>query len=194
VALFCDDEGLDRSIPCSLTADPSCGYPGGAIGYEVGQVAPNFVLLDCGDAQVEFAEFLNERPDTGSCNRGVIVGLSAIWCAPCSAEAELFADLVPDWRGEGIEFVELVYQDDQGDPPTVADCVTWYEDSAQEAFTVLYDPTDSIDDDMLLGGNVLPVHLSIDANGHVRSRGASMVTEAQILTEIALLVDDPYGN
>ncbi len=191
----CDDPKLDRSRDCAEIDGEPCGYPGGHYGYELSQVVPNFAIVDCEGEDVEFARMLNLRPDTGRCNRSVVIGLSAIWCVPCRDQAQLFAELAPDLREKGVEFIEIIYQDIDGNPATLDDCNTWDTNEVGGVFPVFFDPTDTLDDAMLLGTVVLvlPIHLTVDANGNIRGRGASAVTRNMILVEINDVLVHPYG-
>ena len=194
---FPDEAQLDRTEDCKLSEDPDCAYPGGPYGFSEGDVIDNFVVKGCDGQDVEFAEFLNRRADTGELNRGVILALGAGWCVPCQEEAMHFAEIAAEHRDEGIEFIHLLHQDFQApNPPNADTCSVWYEDLAQQQYPILYDPTDSVDELIKPpGDDSLPWVLAVDANGHIRFKeGGQAIDPAVLDSHIKALVGNPYGN
>lgn len=194
---FPDMSRLDRSQDCQLNNVPDCGYPEGPYGYSPGEVIPNLVVHDCDGHGVELAEYLAERPDTGSFNRGVIVAFGAGWCLPCRTEAELLAEIAEDARQKDVDVLQILVEHFYANQSATKEtCEVWRDDVADSAFTVLFDPDHDIVEFIVTGGaESLPLLLAIDANGHIRFEEAGEPVERDILlAQIDNLFADPYGG
>lgn len=194
---FPDESSLDRSQDCILDNIEDCGFPAGPYGFGEGDIIANFVVRNCADEEIEFAEFLAERPETGTHNRGVVLGLGAGWCVPCRDEAEVFIEAVEYAREKDIELIQILHQGIQGSQPATAEtCQIWSEEVAENAFGIYFDPDDELDDLIRPpGDDSLPWLLAVDANGHVRFKEGGKAIEHDVLVaEIDKLFEDPYGN
>jgi|GEM_PF-2150875 len=197
---FPDAEFLERSEDC-VDADEDCGYPGpgaNGYGYALGQVMENFTVKGCDGSDVELADFLQERPDNGLLNKGVIISLGASWCGPCQKEARLFAEHAPEGRENQIDFLHVLHEGVyEGVPTTEEVCMAWFEDETitNSAYPVVHDPLNDIDERMLMGDVGLPLFFAIDANANIRSRKPAGATlESKVLKKIMTdLVSNPYG-
>ena len=159
---FPDHEQLDRSYPCQDEGETDCGYPSPGesevYGYGQGQVIEIFPAYDCEGNELSFEEFLSKRPDNGLLNKGIILSLGAGWCAPCMAEAALFAESAFARRDDQIEFLHVLYvlyvlyEDAGSSSMTPEFCETWYShpDITNSAYPVVY--IDKIDSLRFLGG------------------------------------------
>lgn len=198
-----DLEFLDRSQPCILDDSMECGYPapdGDGYSYTQGDVIENWVFSNCAGEQIEMAEFLNTRMDTGELNRGVVIGLGAGWCQPCQLEGQHFAEIAPAYREQGIEFMQILLEGNQnGSTAQASLCEDWVDQVAQGNFNVLYDPdhTQELKDNPWIppeaqGG--IPFVFVIDANGNIRFKEGPLEVDPAVLdAEIQKVIDDPYG-
>jgi hypothetical protein len=208
-----DEARLDRS-----QADGLCGYPGpGETGYgtQVGQRIANFghpdgtTIIDCDGNEIEFADFMCERSmyagkypeaapsDYQAHNRAILLSIGAGWCEPCIEETEelmpkVFEPLYPD----GLEIVQIMFQDDDAQPPPKSFCREWRDerfDEKLEFFVVLDQTFGWADEFLLMPESSTPVTMLIDANANIRfklegEKPKNMADEAR------LVMANPYGD
>jgi thiol-disulfide isomerase/thioredoxin len=55
----------------------------------------------------------------------VIVDLSAMWCGPCVSMAQAADPIVADYGAENLEWLTIIIDDEQGNPPDQDDLVRW---------------------------------------------------------------------
>ncbi len=55
----------------------------------------------------------------------VQLSLTAMWCAPCQETAPELADVGPELQSQDIQVVEILLQNSDSEPPTVADAQLW---------------------------------------------------------------------
>lgn len=140
--------GLCEGPPPSLVAE----------GLAVGEVAPDFLMLDQYGAMVSLWQF-------HGCT--VVLDFSTGWCAPCqdlAAEAQSVAD---DYRDRGLRYVTVMPQNVEGDVPDQAFLADWgeafglHEPILQDAEGYTYDLVTPG------GARGFPAVLILDANGVV---------------------------
>lgn len=173
-----DESRLDRSAANLGVA--GCGYPGpGEMGYgtEVGQRLENFTLIDCAGNELEWASLFCRRDDIGVHNRAVLLNIGAGWCEPCREETkEDFPPLYDELNQQGIEIVQVLFQDWEAQFPTKSFCEDW---SAGEwdtenlgfglPFPVWLDQTNDWTSTYLSDPqSATPVNLLLDANANIR--------------------------
>jgi thiol-disulfide isomerase/thioredoxin len=202
-----DEARLDRSA-----SEGRCGYPSaGPSGYgtEVGQRLANsaaFTLETCDGTRVELADWFCRRDDAyGDFNRGILVNIGAGWCGPCQEESVELPELYEELHDEGIEIVQVMFQDWTGQTPTAAFCSEWAagewaEDEAGAAvalpWPVVRDESfdwssQHISDTMAAA----PVNLLVDANGNIRWQVQGQKPDLAVLrTQLELVIADPYGD
>jgi len=71
-------------------------------GYEVGEIAPNFVATDQFGDKIELHAF---------CDRTVVLVASAEWCGPCQMEAEALGASFDAFEQDGLMIITLLGQD-----------------------------------------------------------------------------------
>ena len=142
-------DGVDPALLDREATEGECGYPSAGDvghGFETGRRLANITgLIDCEGNPVELADSYCPRTDAyGDYNRAVLVSLGAGWCAPCIDETEqLMADVYTPMHGEGVEVVQILFQDEQGLAPTKSFCAQWRDEAFEEplAFPVTLDQT-----------------------------------------------------
>ena len=203
-----DPARLDRSAEGG-----PCGYPGeGAAGYgtDVGQRLANsdgFTLIDCDGTERTLGDFLCERTEgAGDFNRGVLVNIGAGWCGPCQEETLEFPELYEEFHGEGIEIVQIMFQDWDAQSPTRGFCSDWTTGQWGEAglqpeglslaFPVLIDQIFDWTSIYLQDPqSATPVNLLIDANANIRWKSEGQKVGLPTLrAQLRLVLDDPYGE
>jgi cytochrome c-type biogenesis protein len=199
-----DEDRLDRDID-----QGSCGYPSaGARGYgtAVGQRLENslgFELRTCDGTSVELSQFFCRRDDSyGDFNRGVLLNVGAGWCGPCQEETLELPDLYDEYHAQGIELVQIMFQDWTGQTPTTAFCTDWStgqwgEDvGIQLVYPVVLDESSDwsslyVSDTMA----AVPVNLLVDANANIRWQVQGQKPALDVLrTQLDLVLADPYGE
>lgn len=190
-----DPSLLDRSEPVG-----PCGYPGpgeGGYGVEVGQRVADFTLKNCDFEDVQFAELLCPRDDAyGDYNRAILLTIGAGWCEPCIEEtATLMPQLWDPLHGEGLEIVQVLFQDGAGLPPTTSFCDAWSSELNDPPllFPVLLDQTGVWSEPFVEApGAAIPISMLVDANANIRWKVVGenpMDTHARALEIMA----SPYG-
>lgn len=207
-----DEARLDRSVQVG-----ACGYPGpGPEGYgtEVGERLANFgqpgsaAIIDCEGNEIEFADLLCERPvyqalhpsDASTYdgyNRAILLSIGAGWCEPCIEETE---DLMPDvyepLHEQGLEIVQVLFQDDAAQPPTKSFCRRWRDEDFSDPlrFFVVLDQTFGWADEFLIDPQAsTPVTMLVDANGNIRYKVVGEKPK-NLADEARLVLANPYGD
>ncbi|MFO7567002.1 MAG: TlpA disulfide reductase family protein [Enhygromyxa sp.] len=191
-----DERRLDRS-----EAVGECGYPGpGDKGYgtALGQRIANFSLVDCELQAVEFADLFCKREDEyGDYNKAILLSIGAGWCEPCKAEtAELTPEVLEPLHDQGLEIVQVLFEDDQAMPPTSSFCRVWRDELFGEplGFPVWLDQSFSWADAFLLDPqSATPVSMLIDANGNIRWKVEGQ-NPPDTYEQALLVLASPYGD
>jgi cytochrome c-type biogenesis protein len=202
-----DEARLDRGV-----AEGGCGYPSaGSSGYgtEVGQRLANsatFELQTCDGTRVELSEWFCRRDDAyGDFNRGVLLNIGAGWCGPCQEETLELPELYAEYHDQGIEIVQVMFQDWTGQAPTAEFCTDWAtgqwavdggDQAVELAYPVVRD--DSFDWSSQYISDTMaaaPVNLLVDANGNIRWQVQGQKPDLAVLrTQFELVLADPYGD
>lgn len=203
-----DPAQLDRSEDLG-----PCGYPGpGPNGYgtEPGQRLANntgFVLETCDDQPVQFADLMCPRDD-GIHNRGILLNIGAGWCRPCQEETLEFPELYEEFHDQGIEIVQVMFQDWDALAPTGSFCEDWTSGqwavgaggAVEDQGIVLTYPVllDQVFDWTSIylqdPEAATPVNLLIDANGNIRWKLEGQKPSLQTLrAQLNLVISDPYA-
>jgi thiol-disulfide isomerase/thioredoxin len=89
-----------------------------AEGYDVGEVAPDFVMLDQHAEPTCLWQFHTYV---------VLLDISTMWCAPCQQIAADVQATADDYRDEDFVYVTVLAQDLGTDPPDTAELNEWSE-------------------------------------------------------------------
>jgi peroxiredoxin len=102
--------------PAAWSQQTGAKQPG--VGYNQGDTAPQLTLRDQDNQPVSLSDFRG---------RNVLLVFSAAWCGPCMAAAsvaEAFVDRLTG-KGEPTALVEVLVQNEFGDPSEVIDAQDW---------------------------------------------------------------------
>lgn len=102
--------------------------------YQEGDTACNFTLIDAFGQTVDLYAFQG---------RFVLLNFCAAWCPPCQDVAADFAELEAQYAGD-LTFVEVMYENERGQPPTQADLTAWHDQFGFEQVPVLGDPDQDV--------------------------------------------------
>ncbi len=151
-----DDAGpwLAPENSWGLCDGPPEGFEGE--GLSVGEVAPDFRLLDQHGAEVSLWQF-------HGCP--VVLDFSTMWCAPCAELAEDAQALADDYEDIGLVYLTVMPQDTGSEPPDQDELMDWSEDFE------LAEPILSDDEgytyQLVTGGRGFPAVLLIDQDSVV---------------------------
>ncbi len=87
-------------------------------GLAVGEVAPDFRLVDQFGAEVSLWQF-------HGCN--VVLDFSTGWCGPCQDLAQEAQAIADEYRANGVVYLTIMPQDIEGDVPDQAFLAEWGE-------------------------------------------------------------------
>jgi thiol-disulfide isomerase/thioredoxin len=199
-----DEARLDRTVdagPCGYPSEGPEGY-GNGVGQRLDH-GTAFELTTCDGERVELADYLCRRDDAyGDFNRGILVTIGAGWCGPCQEETLELPELYEEYHPQGIEIVQVMFQDWTGQAPTAQFCEDWSagawgEDVGIELeFPVVLDVSSDwsslyVSDNMA----AVPVNLLVDANANIRWQVQGQKPAPDVLrTQLDLVLGDPYGD
>lgn len=94
---------------------------GEEIGYDVGEIVPDFTLPDQQGADITLSAFAGQR---------VLLDFSALWCTPCAEAADHAEAAQDDLSAEfPFQYVMVLAEGEvPGNVATVDDAVTWADD------------------------------------------------------------------
>lgn len=86
--------------------------------YKIDEHACDFTLLDQNG---------NEWQLYGEANRGdiIVLDLTAMWCGPCKLAASEAQEIHDLYKDKGVQYVSVVIDNPQGEPPTMEDIQQW---------------------------------------------------------------------
>jgi len=123
--------GLDDSGVVSTWVAPDNGWsvaqpPAGLTGqgYGIGQVMPDFLLMDQNGDQVSLWQFYGSV---------VVVDISTMWCGPCATIADAVTDTWREHESQGFMYLTLLPEDTLGQVPDQKDLQRWASDHSIEA-------------------------------------------------------------
>ncbi|MBN2800735.1 MAG: redoxin domain-containing protein [Deltaproteobacteria bacterium] len=87
--------------------------------YQVGDIVENFTFLDQFGETVDLLSF---------CDKTFIMTFSAVWCAPCNAEAETAQATMDAFRDQDFQYFSVLIQDRNYNTPSPEVVTKWSED------------------------------------------------------------------
>lgn len=144
--------------------------------YRFGQVVPNFTLMDQYGEEVSLYQFYGMV---------IMVEIGATWCPYCNSSADHAEELLESYDGDCVMFLYLLIEDENGNPPDLADVQYWAE-HYELNFPVLADPHATIAN--ALGTNGIPTFFFIDREMVLRSKVEGAGSAATINRNIQILL------
>lgn len=141
-------------------------------GFGVGQTVPDVRLADQFDDEVSLWQFFGKV---------VVLDVSTMWCAPCRELAETTQHTYEAYADEGLMYVTVLQQDQDGEPPTLDDVQSWADVYGIET-PVLGDPDPSATAAAIERGQY-PALLLLDRQMQVVER-VNPPTDAELIAAI----------
>lgn len=100
----------------------------------------------------------------------ILLNFSAMWCGPCRREAPELVRLHNQYHSRGLEIVQCIIEDEDGNPADLSDLKRWI-DEFQLNITVINDP-DRSSANLVDISQGIPFNVIIDRDFLVRYRSA----------------------
>ncbi|MBL92499.1 MAG: hypothetical protein CMH56_11910 [Myxococcales bacterium] len=123
-----DDAG-DTGAPVDRSV-----YPEGPYGATEGSVVTNHKLITAEDGEFYLGADIRENTD----NKLLLISSGAIWCLACQEEQPKLEELYSEYNSQGLEILEVIFQDLEGNPGNAGDAQAWL-DEFQVSFPVVAD-------------------------------------------------------
>jgi peroxiredoxin len=148
-----------------LSVLSSCKKSGGVdqpgnpvLGVYIGNIATNFSETNPQGNEITLESFRGNV---------ILLNFSAMWCGPCRAEAPELVNLYNSLKERGLEIVQCIYQDEDGNPSDLSDLARWIDEFGM-IFTVFNDPDRSTAN--LYNFDAIPFNVIIDRDFIIRHR------------------------
>lgn len=173
-SFYTDGEGKNTIWEAPENTWPMATPPEGLSGegFSNGQVLPDLRMFDQFGDDVSVWQFYGDI---------VLLDVSTMWCAPCQELATDAEETYEDYKDLGFQYVTVLQQDVENNPPTVEDLNEWVEFYELTA-PVLSDPEGEVTSGAIQN-NQFPAVLLIDRDMKVRKR-VNPVTDAAVRAAI----------
>ena len=99
-------------------------YPAGPYGSSVGRLFRPFSLTAC-NREGDEATWRLDGPDFFT-SQLTVISIAAAWCVPCQREsAQIQAQIIDRYAGQGVRFVQILVQNVDGSAITRPTCTAW---------------------------------------------------------------------
>jgi peroxiredoxin len=150
-----------------LDARPAACDPEQLGGGEVGDLAPEFTLLDQDDAPQALS---------AACGDVTLLVFGTFWCGKCQAEAEELEALYQTHAAAGFSLYAAYSENIDGEPPTAADLSEW-ADFYGFTFPTVADPSKVTDRTYDPNTETRPTNVLLSREGRVLSVGGVIPEE-----------------
>jgi peroxiredoxin len=129
---------------------------GTTVGVRVGNIAATFTETDA-----------NGNPFSLDSLTGkvILLNFSTMWCGPCRQEASHLMSIYNTYKERGLEIIQCIYQDEDGNPSDQSDINRWIQEYSI-TYTVCTDPDRSSVD--TYNFNAIPFNVIIDRDFIIR--------------------------
>ncbi|MCA9518178.1 MAG: TlpA family protein disulfide reductase [Myxococcales bacterium] len=157
--------GLGLVLALGLAACDSGGDIGNTGGFPgEGDAYPDAALQTCDGGATSIESIIAAHDVT-------YITYAATWCTACQKEAPLLnTDLVDGFDPAKVAVVQILIEDQPGDPPPVSLCAAWRDD-LNARYTVLVDPPQvTLPQHFGTAVQTLPLHFIVTRDGTIRFR------------------------
>ncbi len=127
-------------------------------GINVGNIALKFTETDSQGNAISLESFKGKV---------IVLTFSAMWCGPCRAEVSELMNLYNTYKAQGLEIIQCVYQDEDGNPSDLTDLSRWMNEFGI-TFAVFSDSDRSTVDAWKF--NAIPFNVVIDRDFIIKAR------------------------
>lgn len=138
--------------------DDSIIVNSGNIGENVGDTLKSFTETDSNGNTFSFETFKGKV---------ILLNISAMWCGPCRSEASELMEIYNTYKERGLEIVQCIYQDEEGNSSDQSDIQRWVNEFIL-SFIVLTDPDGSLTDFFSFSG--IPFNVIVGRDFVIRYR------------------------
>lgn len=128
------------------------------VGIYINNIATPFVELDSAGNTFDLESLRGKV---------ILVNFSAMWCGPCRNEASMLGSLYSKYKDQGLEIIQCIYQDEDGNPSDASDLHRWIQEFGC-LYPVITDPDRSSVNIYNFSG--IPFNLIIDRDFIIRGR------------------------
>lgn len=147
------------SVLSSCKKSSGVDQPGNpVVGVYLGNIAANFSETDSQGNELTLESYRGNV---------VLLTFSAMWCGPCRSEAPELVNLYNTYKEQGLEIVQCIYQDEDGNPSDLSDLARWINEFGM-TFTVFNDPDRSTVN--TYNFDAIPFNVIIDRDFIIRHR------------------------
>ncbi len=100
------------------------------VGIRTGNIATTFTEIDADG---------NEFSLDSLKGKVILLNFSAMWCGPCRREASQLMAIYNTYKERGLEIVQCIYEDEDGNPTDLSDINRWIQEY-NITYTVITDP------------------------------------------------------
>ena len=132
--------------------------PSGQVGYGVADTAANFTEMGFDGTPVSLEDYKGKV---------IILTFGAMWCGPCRRGVPELVELNNKYKSQGLEIIECVYQDEDGNPCDLSDMGRWMSEFGINYMVFGDDDRSTVD---AWGFNSIPFNVVIDRDFVIRNR------------------------
>jgi len=129
-------------------------------GVNIGFIATNFSEQNSNGDQVTLDQFRGNV---------IILTFSTMWCGPCRMETSELVEIYNQYKEQGLEIFQIIYQDEEGHAADLSDLARWIDEFGI-IFTVCTDPNQSTVNTYQFSS--LPFNIVIDRDFVIRFRNS----------------------
>ncbi len=150
---------LSVSTSCKKSSDNTPVFtPSGQVGYNVADTAATFTEMSFDGSLISLEDYRGKV---------IILSFGAMWCGPCRRAVPEMVELNNKYKSQGLEIIECVYQDEDGDPCDVSDMGRWMSEFGINYMVFTDEDRSTVDS---WGFNSIPFNVVIDRSFVIRNR------------------------
>lgn len=180
VAVGCGGDKSGSNGPAfSCDKVQPAGFPTSTEGLNVDDTLPDQSFVDING---------NQRCTRDFTGKVVMISIGAGWCPPCQAETPGMQEVYEEFKGDGFEILQVMYEDyDGGDPDP--EFMEYWEDYYNVTFTMVPDPqVDFFGNLVPPPADAIPHNILLSRDGVVEYTEAGSLPESQLRTRVNALV------
>jgi peroxiredoxin len=126
------------------------------VGVRMGNIASTFTETDANGNSFSLESLRGKV---------ILINFSTMWCGPCRQEASQLMSIYNTYKERGLEIIQCIYQDEDGNPSNQSDINRWIQEYSI-TYTVCTDPDRSSVD--TYNFSAIPFNVIIDRDFIIR--------------------------